>query len=93
MMNSPIPEIGSKYLSFYRFIYNKANAWFGYIFAFNNLVGKGKQICFQMFFKSKGIYGIPLVFSCIKICLKQIERNLILVYSENKLSCCILCFL
>src|SRR5690554_423112 len=28
----------------------------------------------------KGVYGIPLIFSCIKICLKQIERNFIPVY-------------
>ena len=71
MMDNPVAEIGGKNLAFYRFINDKANAWFGFIPVFKNFVAQGKYIGFEMLFKGQRVDGIAFVFPGIEIGLKQ----------------------
>ena len=59
MMNYPVAEIRGKYFPFYRFINDKANAWFRLVFLFNYLIEQCKKVAFKMLFKGKRIDCIP----------------------------------
>ncbi len=67
MMNDPVPKIGSKDLSFYRFINNKADAGSRLIDQVGDIIKQRKYLVFKFVFKCQGINGIALVFSGVKI--------------------------
>lgn len=76
MMHNSIPEIGGKDFSLYRFVHDETYAWFRFVSQGKNLFGEFKQIGLEVHFEAQCIDGAPLVSTCVKVGLKEIQREL-----------------
>ncbi len=77
MMDNPVLEVGGKNLPLYRSVDNEADAGAGRIVPIKYVIHKMEQLLFKAPLKGQSIKGVALVFSGVKIGLKQVFQDLI----------------